>query len=166
MTQITQPSPALVRLKQKPRTAGRPGLKLAVLLMWISVPQHGGERQFYLPIYAEPAADGRGGQGWLPSFAFVQIAFTHDQIHGLALATNLIFEIAIPFGKQGGHDAPGWGLVSQGLVADPLSDLELVKTRHSSRCHTGPTNAKPATRAGYVFTVLKTPLFNAVAIGR
>ena len=37
-------------------------------------------------------------------------------------------------------------------MADPLSDLELVKTRHSSRCHTGPTNAKPDTAAGLQFS--------------
>src|SRR5262245_55500254 len=66
---------------------------------------------------------------WLLSLAFVQIAFTHDQVHGSTLATNLIFEIAMPFGKQRGHDAPGWEFTSQGLVADPLSDLVLVK-RH------------------------------------
>ena len=69
-----------------------------------------------------------GRARWLPSLAFVQIAFTHYQVHGLTLATNLIFEIAIPFGKQGGHDAPGWEFVSQGLVADPLSDFELVRS--------------------------------------
>jgi len=79
----------------------------------------------------------------------VQIAFTHDQVHGLTLATNLIFEVAIPFGKQGGHDAPSWEFVSQGLVADPLSDFELVRG-HPAQWHTHPTNAKPANEGGLI----------------
>ena len=96
-----------------------------------------------------PAAGRRGGQGWLPSLAFVQIALAHDQVCGISLATNLIFEIAIPFGKQRGYDAPGCELVSQGLVADPLSDFELVKG-HPAQWHIRRPNAKPADEDGLI----------------
>jgi hypothetical protein len=98
---------------------------------------------------AHPAAGQRGGQGWLPSFAFVRIAVVHNQVYGTSLATNLIFEIAIPFGKQRGYDAPGCELVSQGLVADPLSDFELVRS-HPAQWHICRPNAKPADEGGLI----------------
>ena len=68
-----------------------------------------------------------GGAGKVVT-AICSLVYRLDQVGRPTLATNLIFEIAIPFGKQGGHDAPGWEFVSQWLVDDPLSYFELVKS--------------------------------------
>ena len=87
-----------------------------------------------------------GGAGKSPPPDFTQVAFAHDQVSRRTLATNLVFEISIPFGKQSGHDAPGWEFTSRWLVADPLSNLVLVKS-HPSQLPHRPTNAKPGAAA-------------------
>ena len=83
--------------------------------------------------------------------SFPQFTFVDDHVLRRAFATDAVLEFTYgPPRKQRGDDASHWEIASGWSVADPLSDLELVKTRHSSRCHTGPTNAKPADEGGLI----------------
>jgi hypothetical protein len=71
-----------------------------------------------------------GRARWLPLSAVTQIAFAHDQVGRRTLATNLVSEFAVPLRKQGHHNTPTRKSISGRLLADPLSDLELMESHY------------------------------------